>query len=90
MRSAAPITLAVISFALGLVAAWRWYQSSRIPIQPAWELRIEAPVDRNIMGHVAGLQIALTKASRLNKAAASWTVASVLFSAAIAGAWPSN
>jgi hypothetical protein len=84
--------LAVAALAMGLVAAHYWYQSSIVKIDPAWDLDIRGPIDKNIMGWVTGVMIAFRTASRLNQKAALWTAASVLLSAmsAIAGAWPTS
>jgi len=91
MKAATAIILALIGLGLGIKAAREWYRSSQIlPTEPAWPLSPDAPVDRNIMGHVAGMQIALRKAALLNRAAALWTGAAILAStlSSVVSAWP--
>jgi len=93
MKAAAAIILALIGLGLGIKAANDWYRSSQIsPTEPAWPLSPDAPVDRNIMGHVAGMQITLRNVARLNRAAALWTAAAILAStlSSVVSAWPSN
>jgi hypothetical protein len=86
------IGLAIAALAAGLVAARYWYQSSVVKIDPAWQMEIRGPVDKNIMGWVSGVMIAFTTASRLNRKAALWTAASVVLGAvsAVIGAWPTS
>jgi hypothetical protein len=46
----AAIVPALISLACGLVAARYWYDSSKVKIDPTWELEMRGDVGRNIMG----------------------------------------
>src|SRR5262249_18614410 len=66
------VSIATI-FGIGaLVAALRagrlWYLSSKVRIEPAWNLEI-----RGAMEWVAGAMTAFHQASRLNQRAAIWT-----------------
>jgi hypothetical protein len=84
------IGLAVVAMIAGLVAAWRWYQSSKVAIDPGWgapgEAALMEPVDPEL--RALDLQVASDQAfgqtGRLNASASLWTAASVLFSAASA------
>lgn len=80
--------LAALAFGTGLMAAWRWYQSSKVQIDPGWwqpgSGRPIEPVGESAKAmdwSVATLK-AFNEASALNKKAAVWTAASVLFAAA--------
>lgn len=82
------IACAVIAAITGLVAAWHWYRSSKVDIDPSWSLprtggRIEPviPELRDLDLH-AGTLAAFRDAAKLNKSAALWTALSVLAAAA--------
>lgn len=92
MVKGASLALAGLGMTCGLISAWYWLLSSRVRPEPAWELDIRGPVDRNIMGHVAGLMIAARKASALNAKAAVWAASTVVLTSASAlvGAMASN
>jgi hypothetical protein len=74
------ISLALLSSAAGLVAAWFWYRSSQVPAVPPWAAvgGIE-PGDPDLArsGWIAALLESTQEAGRLNKVAALWTAASV-------------
>jgi len=88
------IALAGLAGISGLIAAWRWYRSSQIPIDPGWQLPgtggLIEPTDEasQAIGWAMATINAFNEASGLNRKAALWTAASVLLSAAsaIAGA----
>ncbi len=86
---AVSIVLALLALATGLQAAWLWFKSSKVEINPAWELDIRGDINKNIMGWVTGLMQTFTRSSKLNAKAAIWTAASVFLSAvsAVAGAF---
>jgi hypothetical protein len=74
------VSIATI-FGIGaLVAAFRagslWYLSSKVRIEPAWNLEI-----RGAMEWVAGAMTAFHQASRLNQRAAIWTGVAAFFAA---------
>ena len=82
------ILCAAIALITGLIAARRWYQSSKVEIDPGWSLpgtggHIEPviPELRELDLH-AGTITAFREAARLNKIAALWTAVSVLAAAA--------
>ena len=80
----ASIALAVCAVVTGLIAAYYWYQSSKVQIDPGWTAEHPEPVVvelRQMDLNVAIYKWAETAAS-LNKAAALWTALSV----ALAGA----
>lgn len=69
-----------MGFVSGLIAARYWHAASRIAVSPAWELEIRGDVFKNIMGWVTGNMIAFKKSGELNRRAALWTAAAVVFS----------
>jgi len=72
----------------GLIAAWYWYLSSIVPVDPPW--RVE-PGDAELSqsGWITVALKAMASAAELNKKAARWTAASAVCAAAssICGAW---
>jgi hypothetical protein len=79
-----PIVCDIIAITFGvgsLVAALRagrlWYQSSKVRIEPGWNLEA-----RGVMQWVASAMTAFHQASRLNQRAAIWTGVAA-FSAAL-------
>jgi peptidoglycan/LPS O-acetylase OafA/YrhL len=87
--------LIVFSFAIGalfagLVAAWYWYQSTKVPLKTT---QPDAKgIEMAALGLAAGAYEAYRKVSALNKKAALWTAASVVLGAisAVIGALNSN
>jgi hypothetical protein len=87
---AASFVLAIFGFAAGMVAAWYWLRSTRVQATPPWAQfgGIERP-GGDPEGWIVGLLQAAKESAALNKVAAIWTAASVIFNslAALAGAW---
>src|SRR6185437_9618111 len=87
---------ALAALVCGLIAAWYWFRSSRVAIDPGWTLPGEPgpsePADAGAqqMAWIAATITASNEVARLNKSASLWTAASVVFSAAsaIVGALP--
>ncbi len=88
------VILAIAALVTGLVAAWRWYGSSQVKIDPGWRLPGEGggiePTDeagKAMSWAVATIQ-ALNEGANLNRKAAIWTAISVACAAgsAVAGA----
>ena len=83
--------LAACAAVTGLIAAWYWYQSSKIPVETT---QPDARTwDAAALGLAASTLQACQRVATLNKKAALWTMASVVSSAAttLAGAFlPSN
>jgi hypothetical protein len=69
--------LAFISFLSGALSAYYWYLASKVKSPPAWKLDIDRGTDWNVMSHVTGALIALTKSGSLNKRAAKWAALAV-------------
>jgi hypothetical protein len=87
------ITLTVLAFGTGLLAAWFWYRVSKVEIVPIWAVagRMEPVIpELSQGGWISGLLAAGNEAARLNKIAALWTAASVAIGAAgnVAASWP--
>lgn len=79
----AGITLAFGALVTGLVAAWYWYQSSRIQVEPIWPEGGLGPVEPGERmdaeaGWIGGTLAANSKSAELNAKAAIWTACSVL------------
>lgn len=95
MRIAA-FAFALMAFFTGMIAAWRWLQSSQVPVDPGWRLPGEGggiePLDES--GKAMGWSLAATQAfstaSELNRKAALWTATSVLLGgiSSAVGNWP--
>jgi hypothetical protein len=66
------IVFAVGSVVAALRAARLWYESSKIRIEPAWNLEV-----RGVMEWFSGAMTAFHQASRLNRQAVLWTAAAV-------------
>jgi hypothetical protein len=82
----AGIVLACGALITGLIAAWYWYQSSRVEIVPVWPKGPEGlfePVETEDAqgGWIAGTLMAYSKSGELNSKAALWTAGSVLLAA---------
>ena len=79
--------LAVLAGITGFIAAWYWYQSSQVQIDPGWTPPgTGGPVEPDgeaaqAMGWVMATMVAISKASELNKKAATWTALSVALTA---------
>lgn len=81
---------AIGALVTGLIAAWYWYQSSKVPIKSTQP--DARSFDMAAFGMAAGTLEALQKVAVLNKRAALWTAFSVVLGAAsaIAGAWQTS
>lgn len=81
------VILAVGALFTGLVGAYYWYLSSKVPIDPGWAndplLEPVIAEQRQAAWTVAFLNTTI-KASRLNKTASIWTAVSVFLSASSA------
>jgi len=83
----ASIAFAAIALVTGLVAAWHWYQSSKVEIDPGWNPPGTGGRIEPVMPDLRQLDIevatnnAFRRSGQLNKVAALWTAASVLASA---------
>lgn len=92
----ASIVFAALALGTGLVAAWRWFESSRVQIDPGWgppgSGRGFEPVSESgkAIGWTTATLDAFRKVSDLNRKAALWTAATVLLStlSAVTGNWP--
>jgi hypothetical protein len=77
MRLAAFI-LAALSLITGLVAAWYWYKSSLVRVEPRIDHRtggaMPGPVRRWLGGTIASVE----NSAALNKKASLWTAATVI------------
>jgi hypothetical protein len=85
------IAFAAMAFLTGLTAAWYWYGSSKVAIDPGWRSPANPsgpmePVEPEAqqMAWTAATLKALNEAAALNKVAASWTAVSVALNAASA------
>lgn len=76
------IVLSILGLIFGLIAAYYWLKASKVIIEPAWELKIEGDVNKNIMGWVTGNMIAFKKSGDLNARAARLTAVAVVVSLA--------
>lgn len=74
-------SLAVVGAVTGMLAAWYWFKSSRVPTQPSWPTE-PGDAQASQMGRMAGMMNASTKAAKLNAIAAGWTAVSVLLNVA--------
>lgn len=87
----ASIGLAVCVVVTGLIAAYHWYQSSLVQIDPGWTTLHPEPLDeqRRQMDLNVAVNRWATAATKLNKTAALWTALSVALSgaASIVGAF---
>jgi hypothetical protein len=79
MKSIAVTGFAILALVTGLIAAWYWWQSTRVPVKNAnpnprsW--------DATTLGLAAGTVTAYKEVSKLNKWAAIFTAISVVSSA---------
>jgi len=92
------VGLAIAALITGLIAAWHWYRSSRIMVDPGWtepgEPGPTEPVSerRQHREWTSATIAAFHDAAALNKTASFWTAGSVALGAAstIVGALASN
>ena len=90
------LALAVMAAAAGVVASWRWYLSSQVPIAPGWRLPGTSnpiqPTDPSAeaIGWAIAIRQQAEETAELNRKAAFWTAYCILLStaAAVTGAWP--
>jgi hypothetical protein len=73
------LIMAAMALVTGLYASYLWWQASKIPVLPAWELSIVENAEANIMSHVTGHMIAFNKSGKKNAKAALWTAFAVAF-----------
>lgn len=84
------ITLALAGLGSGLTAAWQWYKSSRVVIDPHWSLpgtggHIEPVIpDLRAMDLQVANDQAFQRVGHLNSVASLWTATSVILNAASA------
>jgi hypothetical protein len=89
-----PVTLALLTFICGLIAARYWYCAIRIKIIPNWENFMEGVVgkeqqiytedlsnDLNMTAWKNGNMVAFTKSAKMNACAAVWTAITVALTA---------
>jgi hypothetical protein len=77
------LILALLSAAVGIVAAIQWFKASRVDYRP-FEERDGQPVEVpewDVRAWLQALKHTVNKSSRLNKSAAAWTAASVVLAA---------
>jgi hypothetical protein len=75
----AAIGLSAVSLTLGLIAAWYWYQASKIPFEPKYsELDDDVSELDFHWTLMKAIMLATRKTSDLNRRAALWTAASVV------------
>jgi hypothetical protein len=87
----ASLSFAILALVTGLIAAYYWYQASKVEVVPLWqELGTIEPLGGGDTHWIVGMLKAAQKSGALNKLAALWTAASVALSAfsAVIGAWP--
>jgi hypothetical protein len=88
------IALAVGALVSGLIAAFYWYKSSNVDIDPGWTVEHPEPVVPELkqMGWNSAMMNAITTSATLNKTAALWTALSVALGGAstIVGSLASN
>jgi hypothetical protein len=73
------IAFAVAGLLSGLRAAQLWYKASNVDSEPYGANWLQS-MEPNAVGALAGLQLALQEAGKLNAKAAAWTAASVIAS----------
>jgi hypothetical protein len=62
-------------------AAYLWYQSAKVRVEPTRHLEHRHTIDRAIMEWVTGAMTAFHQASRLNQHAVIWTAFAALLGA---------
>jgi hypothetical protein len=85
------LAFALIAIATGLIAAWYWFGSTRVNIDPATSEH-DGGRTFHFMKWVESVMGASKSASELNRKAALWTAISVLAGglSAVFGAWLPN
>ena len=83
----AGIALAGGARGTGLVAAWYWYRSSKVQVEPVWPQGVFGLVEPgetegSQAGWITGTLTAYSKSADLNAKAALWTAGSVVLAAA--------
>ena len=75
------VIFAILALAIGLKAAFTWYQASRVEIDPGWTSAHPEPVDEILkqMAWNSAIIGAARKSSELNRVAAFWTAVSIVF-----------
>ncbi len=73
---ATSIVLAVCALITGLVAAWKWYEASKVYPKPNWKFEPVDPTLKAMSWDAATLE-AFDRAGKLNAVAALWTAISV-------------
>jgi hypothetical protein len=70
----------------GFLAAWRWHEASKIPIEPDWPTNMPPPAEFKAeqAGWTTATATAFSKSAELNRRAARWTAWSIGFSATAA------
>jgi hypothetical protein len=71
------VLLACLGAVTGIVAAYYWYRSSQVSINPVWLTESGDP-HASQSGWLAATMGAFSESARLNKIAASWTAAAVV------------
>jgi len=82
----AGIATAVAALISGLIAAWYWYRSSKVQIEPMWpqgSMGLVEPGDAEASqgGWIGGTLMAFSVSADLNSKAALWTAVSVVLAA---------
>jgi len=73
------VGIGTASLVCGLIAAWYWYQASKIPFKPNYDELPDDVSDIDFHGAlVTAVMIAVQKAGALNRLAALWTAAAVV------------
>jgi hypothetical protein len=84
------IFLAIAGLGAGIVAAWHWYRSSKVSIDPGWGYPGRPgppqPGDPEMqqMAWTAATIDAFSQAAELNRKASLWTAAAVLINGIVA------
>jgi hypothetical protein len=78
------MAFAVGALTTGLKAAYHWYESSQVQIDPGWTIERQEPVVPELRQNDrhAAIIDAASKSAALNKIAAIWTAVSVVLGAA--------
>jgi hypothetical protein len=85
-------TLAVIAFGAGLSAAWYWFSSTQVGIDPSEYKNKEGQQFFQMMKWIKSVMDTSATVAQLNAKAAWWTAISVLASglSTLLNAWSSN
>jgi hypothetical protein len=84
------LLFALMSFVAGIIAASYWLASTRVSINPAIHTDEKGDKAFRMMEWIDSVMATSKSASQLNRRAAIWTTAAVIFSglSAVVGAWP--